>query len=151
MKDKRNTLQRELTYNAVLSYPGHPSAEDIYRVISSKYKSISKATVYRNLNALYEEGKIGKIPSMMGYEAHYDHRIDHHCHGICIKCGKVVDVDVRYEKEIFERAVSMEEGFELNSHDLIFEGSCKECRDKEKENGTEGIKDRTESSNSVCW
>ena len=68
MKDRRNTMQRELTYNTVLSYPGHPSAEDIYRVISSRYSTISKATVYRNLNMLADDGKIGKVPSMLGYE-----------------------------------------------------------------------------------
>ncbi len=132
-------MQRELTYEAVLSYPGHPSAEDVYRVISSRYSTISKATVYRNLNALYEEGKIGKVPPMIGYEAHYDHRTDHHCHAICTRCGKVVDVDVQYDSAMFTNAVSMEEGFMLDSHDLIFEGTCMECRNKEKEDGTEGI------------
>ena len=141
MKDRRNTMQRELTYNAVLSYPGHPSAEDIYRVISSRYSTISKATVYRNLNMLADDGKIGKVPSMLGYEAHYDHRTDHHSHAICIKCGKVVDVDVQYDRALVDMAESMEEGFTLFSHDLIFEGICKECRNKESSYGTEGIKD----------
>ena len=131
-------MQRELTYEAVLSYPGHPSAEDVYRVISSKYSTISKATVYRNLNALSEEGRIGKVPAMMGYEAHYDHRADHHCHGICRQCGRIVDIDVQYDPAVFEKAVSMEEGFILDSHDLIFEGTCSMCRNKEKKNGAEG-------------
>ena len=140
MKDRRNTMQRELTYEVVLSYPGHPSAEDIYRGISSKYSTISKATVYRNLNMLFDEGKIGKVPSILGFEAHYDHRTDHHSHAICIKCGKVVDVDVQYDMDLVDVAVSMAKGFMLFSHDLIFEGICKECREKEKENGTEGIK-----------
>lgn len=141
MKDRRNTMQRELTYEAVLSYPGHPSADDVYRVISSRYSTISKATVYRNLNSLYEDGRIGKVPSVFGYEAHYDHRTDHHCHAVCIKCGKVVDVDVQYDKDLFDNAVSMEEGFSLSSHDLIFEGTCRNCGNKEKGYGTEGIKD----------
>ena len=141
MKDRRNTMQRELTYEAVLSYPGHPSAEDIYRVISSKYSTISKATVYRNLNMLFDEGKIGKVPSILGFEAHYDHRTDHHSHAICIKCGKVVDVDVQYDMELVDVAVSMEKGFMLFSHDLIFEGICSDCRNKESSYGTEGIKD----------
>ena len=132
-------MQRELTYEAVLSYPGHPSADDVYRVISSRYSTISKATVYRNLNSLYEDGRIGKVPSVFGYEAHYDHRADHHSHAICIKCGKVVDVDVQYDRGLIDMAESMEEGFILFSHDLIFEGICSDCRNKEKENGTEGI------------
>ena len=134
-------MQRELTYEAVLSYPGHPSADDVYRVISSRYSTISKATVYRNLNSLYEDGRIGKVPSVFGYEAHYDHRIDRHCHAHCIKCGRVVDVDVSYDMSSARDAHAMEDGFTILSHELIFEGICRNCRDKEMKNGTEGIKD----------
>ena len=133
-------MQKELTYAAVMSYPGHPSADDIYRMISAEHSSISKATVYRNLSSLCEEGRIGKVIPVGCSEAHYDHRIDRHCHAHCIKCGRVVDVDVSYDKDALSRAVCMEDGFVITSHELIFEGICKDCRKKEKENGTEGIK-----------
>ena len=133
-------MQKELTYDAVLRFHGHPSAGDVYREISSRYKSISKATVYRNLAALYEDGKIGRVISTDGREAHFDHRTDKHPHAVCISCGNVFDVDVSYDKDALSRAVCMEDGFVITSHELIFEGICKDCRKKEKENGTEGIK-----------
>ena len=134
-------MQKELTYDAVMSYPGHPSADDIYRVIAFEYSTISKATVYRNLSLLADEGKIGRVESFASGGIHYDKRLDRHFHGHCIKCGKVVDVDVQYDKDLFDNAVSMEEGFSLSSHDLIFEGTCRNCGNKEKGYGTEGIKD----------
>ena len=138
--DRRNTVQKELTYDAVISYPGHPSADDIYRVISSKHSTISKATIYRNLSQLSEDGKIGKVESFASGETHYDHRTDKHYHGYCKKCGKVVDIDLSYDGKTLEKAFPMEDGFSITSHELIFVGICKECREKEKENGTEGIK-----------
>ena len=140
MKDRRNTLQKELTFEAVQEFSGHPSADDIYRMISAEHSTISKATVYRNLSSLCEEGRIGKVIPVGCSEAHYDHRIDRHCHAHCIKCGRVVDVDVSYDKNMFSKAVCMEDGFIITSHELIFEGICRDCREKEKENGTERIK-----------
>ena len=134
-------MQRELTYDAVLRFHGHPSADDVYREISSRYKSISKATVYRNLAALYEDGKIGRVISTDGREAHFDHRTDKHPHAVCISCGNVFDVDVSYDMSSARDAHAMEDGFTILSHELIFEGICRNCRDKEMKNGTEGIKD----------
>ena len=131
--ERRNTMQKELTYNTVMSYPGHPSADDVYRLISSEHSTISKATVYRNLSLLAEEGKIGRVESFANGEVHYDHRTEHHYHGHCIRCGKVVDISVPYDKIDILGAEAMEDGFSIISHELIFEGICKECRDKEKE------------------
>ena len=138
--ERRNTMQKELTYEAVMSYPGHPSADDIYRVISSEHSTISKATVYRNLSLLADEGKIGRVESFGRGEVRYDHRTERHCHGYCMKCGKVVDILLSYDKIAVGEAEPMEDGFIITSHELIFEGICNECREKEKENGTEGIK-----------
>ena len=138
--DRRNTVQKELIYDAVMSYSGHPSAEDVYREISSRHSTISKATVYRNLSLLAEDGKIGRVESFANSETHYDHRTDKHYHGYCRKCGKIVDIDLSYDNRLAEKALPMEDGFSITSHELIFEGICKECREKEKENGTEGIK-----------
>ena len=130
--ERRNTMQKELTYNTVMSYSGHPSADDVYRIISSEHSTISKATVYRNLSLLTEEGKIGRVESFASGEVHYDHRTEKHYHGYCMKCGKVVDISIPCDN-IEVKAEAMEDGFSIISHELIFEGICKECRDKEKE------------------
>lgn len=139
LMERRNTMQKALTYEAVMAYSGHPSADDVYRIISSEHSSISKATVYRNLSLLSEEGKIGKVESFGNGEIHYDHRTDKHYHGYCRKCGKVVDINLSYDSSLIDKASPMDDDFAISSHELIFEGICKDCRDKEKENGTERI------------
>ena len=138
--ERRNTMQKELTYDAVMAYSGHPSADDIYQMISKEHSSISKATIYRNLSILSDEGKIGRVESFANGEVHYDHRTDKHYHGHCRKCGRVVDIDLSYDNDFVAKALPMEDGFSITSHELIFEGICRDCREKEKKNGTEGIK-----------
>ena len=58
----RNTLQRRLVLETVQRMHNHPTAEEIFREISSENTLISKATVYRNLKILSEQGEIQHIP-----------------------------------------------------------------------------------------
>ena len=51
----RNTLQRRLVLETVQRMHNHPTAEEIFREISSENTLISKATVYRNLKILSEQ------------------------------------------------------------------------------------------------
>ena len=133
--DKRNTMQKELTLDAVRSFDGHPSVEDVYGIVSHRYNAISKATVYRNLASLCDEGLIGRISGCDGRGVRYDCNTEPHAHTVCMKCGDVADVmDSSLMKEISRKADNMRDsGFSVISHELIFEGICPGCREKEKE------------------
>ena len=50
----RNTIQRQIVLQAVNQMHNHPTADAIYAVIAAQHPTISKATVYRNLNQLYQ-------------------------------------------------------------------------------------------------
>ena len=52
----RNTVQRQIVLQAVRSLHDHPTADSVYAVIAAEHPSISKATVYRNLNQLALQG-----------------------------------------------------------------------------------------------
>ena len=134
-------MQKELTLDAVNGFHGHPSVDDVYAMVSSRYSAISKATVYRNLASLCEEGLIGRISGCDGRGVRCDCNTEPHAHAVCMRCGSVFDVaDRSLMRDIEEKAGSMEEiGFSVISHELIFEGICSGCREKEKENGTERI------------
>ena len=58
---ERNTVQRQLVYRAVQDLACHPTAEEVYGKVVSTHPSISKGTVYRNLNRLAETGMLRKI------------------------------------------------------------------------------------------
>lgn len=122
---KRNTIQKKLVLESVKSFHGHPTAQEIYEDIISYYPGISKATVYRNLNTLSDDGFIDKI-SFPGSPERYDIVTDGHFHGVCRKCGKLIDigtdlrVDVDMNSDIIKRK-------NIDSYIVYFSGLCTDC------------------------
>ena len=55
---RRNTIQRALVLEAVKTLHCHATADEVYEEIIKEHPTISKATVYRNLNLLSEMGEI---------------------------------------------------------------------------------------------
>ena len=58
---KRNTIQRSLVLEAVNKLQCHATADEVYAEISKDHPTISKATIYRNLNVLSELGEIRRL------------------------------------------------------------------------------------------
>ena len=65
MKQIRQTLQKEVTYNTVINMMGHPTAEEVYDSVHLSFPHISKATVYRNLSSLEEFQSLEEVPTDM--------------------------------------------------------------------------------------
>lgn len=126
---KRNTIQRSLVLDAVHRLRSHPTADEIYAEISKICPSISRATVYRNLQQLCEQGEIRKreIP---GSPDRFDHITTDHYHARCTVCGKVLDVDMEYLPALSD-AVKDSHGFLLTGHSIVFDGICPDCRKKD--------------------
>ncbi len=134
MPGERNTVQKELVLQTISAMHSHPTAEAVHDQIAQSYPSVSKATVYRNLNTLAENGKICRVAMPDGADC-YDHRTDGHYHIRCISCRKVYDAQFPFMPELTERAGKEEPGFLLTGHTLIFEGICPDCR------GSDGFSD----------
>ncbi len=122
----RNTIQRKLVLDAVNSLGSHPSPEEIYSFIVKTCPTISKATVYRNLKILSEEGAVLKIKTPDGADC-FDHNCHNHYHFQCMGCLKVFDVDIDYMHDI-ESRIKNRKGFSFMSHDVIFKGFCPNCQ-----------------------
>jgi len=123
---KRNTVQRALILSTVQRLRSHPTADEIYAEISKTCPSISRATVYRNLQQLCEEGVIRRreIP---GSPDRFDHDTTNHYHVRCTVCGKVVDVDMDYLDGL-PGTVKDTHGFLLTGHSVVFDGICADCQ-----------------------
>ncbi len=132
MKQVRQTLQKEVTYNAMINFMGHPTAEEVYESVHEKFPHISKATVYRNLSALEEKGMIKRVPKLGSGSDRYDKNTHPHFHAKCRNCGKIFDVALPLEDVMGKAKVMDDDGFALSSYQLIFEGICTDCRSKEK-------------------
>jgi Fur family ferric uptake transcriptional regulator/Fur family peroxide stress response transcriptional regulator len=124
--DKRCTIQRTLVLETVRALRGHVTADEVYDVLVPKYPSISRGTVYRNLNVLAELGEIRKI-EIPGDAVRYDYLCHEHYHVQCAQCSQVFDVDMDYLPDLQSR-VKDAHGFTFTGHDIFFKGICPECK-----------------------
>lgn len=122
---RRNTIQRDLVLNAVRELKNHATAEEVYNRVSEDSPNVSRATVYRNLNVLAEEGSIRRIV-IPGQADRYDHTTSEHYHARCIKCGGVFDVSMEPVPDITSH-IDDAGGFVFLGCDIIFKGICPKC------------------------
>ncbi len=126
---KRDTIQRRIIAGAVRRMRRHPTAEDVYVEVQKEHHSISKATVYRNLHELAEEGEIRAV-FLPDSPERFDARTPHHYHFRCRRCGEVFDVDMGYLPGLDKAAADMY-GFRVDDHDIVFQGRCPACQEGE--------------------
>lgn len=122
---QRDTKQRRMVYEAVMKRHDHPDVDQIYLDVHAMDKKISKATVYRNLRILSENGLILHV-KMPGADR-YDNTITQHYHIVCDICGMVIDAPVAYQS-VHDEIVESQTGFRIRCHRTVFEGICPECR-----------------------
>lgn len=121
----RNTKQREIILNILLSNSMHMTAEEIYKESSKIIPNISLGTVYRNLNILVDNNQIRRI-KMPNNIDRFDKNSVHH-HIICIKCGCIDDIFENYNIKLPEL-----KKYIVTDYELCFNGICKECIKKER-------------------
>lgn len=131
VKRRKNTIQRELVLEAVKQLNNHPTPDEVYAYIHKEHPTISKGTVYRNLNYLIDSGQLYKIPVPEAANR-VDHMLHPHYHILCRKCGHVFDVDMPYLFEIMEKIEDFH-GFDVEEHQIFFTGVCPYCKEKESE------------------
>lgn len=125
--EKRNTIQRQLVLQAVrILHPAHPTAEQVYQEVAAHHPTVSKATVYRNLNSLAEDKELRRLP-MPSDADRFDDAMPEHYHLHCVRCGKVVDLPIDYMRDLNERA-EKDSGCRVVAHNLVFSGLCGVCK-----------------------
>ena len=139
---RRNTVQKELVMNAVLSLRCHATADEVYNYIKAEYPNVSKTTVYRNLNLLAEDGLIRKI-QIPGEADRFDHLTHDHYHIRSLKCGKVFDVDMAVVPDM-ESRINDKHGFVFLGCDVVFKGICPDCNTEPKNAESQNAKEETE-------
>ena len=122
-KSKRNTQQKQIILDAlaVLKF-NHPTALDVLNQIRKSHPAMSKATVYRNLKSMAEEGIIVRMESESGLER-YDCNTHSHAHFKCNKCGELYDLD-----EDLGATIKYKCAFVVKSIDVVLRGNCDKCK-----------------------
>lgn len=122
---RRNTQQRKIIYDILLSTDIHPTADWIYDQVRKYIPNISLGTVYRNLKVLKEEGLILEIND--GKQSRFDARTDNHYHFKCDRCGSVYDIDPEMVRFDLKTSILKDSGFTISRFNVEFSGICKNC------------------------
>lgn len=122
---QRNTVQKEQVYAAVNALANHPTADEVYNKVREGFPAISRATVYRILNQMSDNGVLLRIRVPDGAN-HFDHNNAVHTHACCVKCGKVFDVELK--EKLNAQSVVKENGeYKILGCNILFDALCAKC------------------------
>lgn len=135
LKDKgyKLTPQRRAVLDIIIENEGkHLSTEEIYESVKKQCPEIGLATVYRTLLLLEDMSLIFKLnldDSKYRYELSHAEEDHHHHHLICLKCGKVIEVEGDL-LDVLEKDIEKKYDFKILNHILKFFGYCSKCKEK---------------------
>jgi len=123
---RRTTRQLALVLEVVESSGvEHPSAERVFEMVRRQLPHISLGTVYRNLQRLTAEGRIG-VTYLEGRAARYDPTSTDHDHFLCRTCGRIEDLPTT--RPAAGLRVARRAGHVVTSHALVLYGRCRGCQ-----------------------
>ena len=125
----RITPQRMAIVDYLLKTEDHPSADHIHKVVRKRYPMVSLSTVYKTLYLLKEKNLVNEIE--VEGESRFDAHTDDHINIVCIKCGKIDDVDEETLKDIQLKAAKKSKYLILKSS-FELHGYCSSCKSKMK-------------------
>ncbi len=123
------TSQRIALLKLLNSTNEHFDAEEIYFELHKQQKNVSRATVYRSLEALVDQQLVSKLDFGDGRMRYERSREDdeHHDHLICEQCGKVIEF-FNLEMEAQQLSVCEDHDFIPSTHTMYIFGICAECQ-----------------------
>jgi Fur family transcriptional regulator, peroxide stress response regulator len=125
-RSRRTTRQLSVVLEAVrTSGVEHPSADGVFERVRRVLPRISLGTVYRNLQRLAAEGRIG-VTHLEGRVARYDPTPTGHDHFVCRACGRIEDLEP--SRPVEGMSAARRAGHLVTSHALVLYGRCRGCR-----------------------
>lgn len=125
----RGTQQRRHLLKVVCAQQHHFDAEQLIAQLPQRSEKhyVSRPTVYRTLAEFVDAGILRKftLDGRSVYEHDYGYPPHDHLH--CQQCGRLIEFQSDPLVELIE-AMAREHQFTPQSHRLIVEGTCAECR-----------------------
>lgn len=120
----RATPQRIAIAQVVLNSRNHPSAEQVFEIVTRNNPSISLSTVYNTLNTMKNVNMVQELAFANNHR--YDSNTSIHVNLVCQNCGDIIDI----ENETLENEmdnISKRRGFSITGHRFDIYGTCRKC------------------------
>ncbi|MDE5837544.1 MAG: transcriptional repressor [Paramuribaculum sp.] len=114
----RPSPQRIAVAEYVLSHLCHPTADEIYSGLKSRYPSLSRTTVYNTLHSFAAHGAVLEVNVEPGI-TRFDGCTTPHAHFKCSRCGRIFDLNMSQ--------MAFPEEFKISSFQVNLTGECPEC------------------------
>ncbi|HET6872274.1 MAG TPA: peroxide-responsive transcriptional repressor PerR [Sporolactobacillaceae bacterium] len=128
----RITPQRHAILEYLIVSMSHPTADEIYKALESKFPNMSVATVYNNLRVFKKTGLVNEL-TYGDSSSRFDFASSDHYHIICEDCGKIVDFSYPGLDEV-ETLAEHVTGFTINNHRMEVYGTCPNCKEEHMKN-----------------
>ena len=127
---RENTLKvtpQRIAILEAIEKAGHIDIDRLYDVIHAVYANISLATVYKNVNQMYEKGilEVIKVPKQ---KLCYEIAKAPHVHLACDICGSIIDMHQCLDQLI--DSAEAKSGYRLKQSTVVLNGVCPDCRTK---------------------
>ena len=122
------TPQRTAVLEEIIKDKGHRESEEIYLALKKRGQHVSRATVYRTMDILVNNGFARKMNLGDG-RARYESKVNspHHDHLVCMDCGLIVEfMDQKIED--LQDKIAIQYEFQLKRHIHQLFGLCKKCQ-----------------------
>jgi Fur family transcriptional regulator, ferric uptake regulator len=126
-KGRRTTRPRRDIADLIREHNGCFTAAELLAEADSRHVRVGRATVFRTLDLLAEQGALERIDLPTGEHAYVACEPEqHHHHVVCRNCGRSVEVaDAGLQAVV--RQIGAQSGFLIESHRLELYGLCPEC------------------------
>jgi Fur family transcriptional regulator, peroxide stress response regulator len=124
-KGYKATPQRIAICRIALNSRAHPSAQQVYNEVKKIHMTVSLATVYKTLDILRDVDLLQEINLPKG-QARFDSYMKPHVNLVCLKCGKIADLDDRVIEEITKKVTSTTK-FKPTGQRVDVYGICQKC------------------------
>ena len=110
---------------SLMNKAGHLSIDDLFIQIKRQFASISLATLYKNINAMLDNGLVSEI-KIPNQKPKYEISKHTHAHLLCESCGELKDIDIDLNALI--STTEDQSSYKINDMNLIFSGLCSKCK-----------------------
>ena len=124
-KGYKATPQRIAICRIALNSREHLSAQQIYDQVKKIHSTVSLATVYKTLEVLRDLDLVQELNFPKG-QARFDSYMNPHINLICVKCGKITDIDDVTAEEIAKKVAAATK-FKPNGQRIDVYGMCQQC------------------------
>lgn len=125
--NQRSTGARRAIGALIADRSGHFTAADLLEDAGARGLTVGRATVFRTLDLLAEQGQLERIDLPSGEHAYVACAPEeHHHHVVCRNCGKSVEVaDSGLQSVVGE--IGRRSGYVIDAHRLELFGLCPDC------------------------